>query len=273
MPNFPGQMLRGAILESGGGNVTDSGGVALTASATPHAKNTTYIDVITTTAFHAGYLIVTFANFSAAGDALVDIAMGAGGSEIVVAANLYCYNRAGQTPHSYTLPVNIPAGSRVSARFQCATASATMDITIVLGSVDLLSTGYGANPLTYGMNLGNSGGTDVDPGTTINTLGAYAQITASLTRDVNGLLLVLDNNADNARTACQWLVKLARGGLGSERILATVMAGCDGTADIVMPPTIYLPVYIPAGERLSAACQCTINTAGDRLLGVLVIAF
>lgn len=271
MPIFPGIPMRGTILEYGGGSAADSGGVSIAADAAANTKGV-YAEVIASTDFHANFLIVSFANASAAVDALVDIAIGAAASETVILPNLYTYNRAGQSPHSYMLPVNIPTGTRISARMQASTGATTMDIAIVLSAGDFLSGNFNY-PLTYGENTGNSGGTNVDPGGTINTLGAYAQITASLTRDVNGLILVIDNNADNARTACQWLLNLARGGAGSEQVLAQFLVGCDGTADMVLPAWFYLPIFIPAGERLAAAAQCSINTAGDRLLGVLVMAW
>lgn len=271
MPIFPGIAMRGTVFESGGGNAADSGGVTMTTDVAANTKGA-YAEIIASTDYHSSYLIVSFANASVAGDALVDIAIGAAASETVILENLYNYNRAGQSPHSYLLPVNIPAGTRVAACFQHTTGGTTMDIAITLIGGDFLSGSFNY-PLTYGANTGNSGGTNIDPGGTINTLGAYTQITASLTRDVNGLILVIDNNADNARTACQWLLNFARGGAGAEQILQQFLVGCDGTADLVLPACFYLPIFIPAGERLSAACQCSINTAGDRLLGVLVIAW
>src|SRR3990172_6877060 len=252
-----------------------STGTDLTATATPDTKGS-YVEVAASTAFDAHGLLIQLNNASTgASDYLIDVAVGAGGSETIIAANLYV--GSGDSPvsadgYGYLLPISIPAGTRLSARCQSHAASGVIRITIVLMGEGFITPPGLGRVTTYGANTADSGGTQVDPGGTAHTLGAYSEIVASTTNPIRQLTITIGNMDNDVRTTAVWLLNLAIGAGGSEVVfIENLMLNCSSSVDLVQPQ-IFSPIGVnfPAGTRLAARAQCSIIDATDRLFDVIL---
>lgn len=235
----------------------------LTSGATANTKGS-WVELSASTPAMASGFYVRF--IASTRDYLIDIAIGAAGFEQAIVENLYCGNgSASRLGETYSLPVQIPAGSRVSARCQDSSGGSTVDAPLLLLRGGLLLPASAGRVTPYGANLADSGGVQVDPGATANTKGAYSEIVASLANPIKGLILAFGTMASTTRASAFWLVDIAVGAAGSEQILIPdFQLGCNSAgAKSVMPQTSPLiPLSIPAGTRLSARAQCDITTAG-----------
>lgn len=101
----------------------DSGGVAHTKSA--------WAELVASTDGTIRYLLLNISylsNITASAKFLIDVGVGAGGSEVVIAANIPITNQSNMdapTPQNIGIAVNIPAGSRLAVRHQ----SDSIDVT------------------------------------------------------------------------------------------------------------------------------------------------
>jgi hypothetical protein len=199
---------------------------------------------------------------------LFDIGIGASGSEIILIADVFVA-RVANTAATVLLPIRVPSGSRISVRTASTTVSAIATVTI-----HLISGGFD-RPVgrglvtTYGANSATSSGTSVDPGATINTTGAWTQLTASTTVATRALAL----NFGNQGTALGmfWLFDVGVGASGSEQVLLpNLLASSTSAKDL--DPSGYppLPVNIPEGSRIAVRSQCNLSTAASRALDVVL---
>jgi len=151
------------------GTTLPNGGVA-------NAKNGTWTQLVASTPQHANGFIVCLGSATTALDYVVDIAIGAGGSETIICADLIACTGTGTGARipQYVCPIPIPAGTRISARMAGSASSGTIRC-----SIELLSVLPGGVPpfqkmTTYGARL--TGGVQVDPGASANTKGAYVPV-------------------------------------------------------------------------------------------------
>jgi len=244
-------------LTSGAANV--KGAYAEIVAATPSASSRLHLEVRSTAVANLFFLI--------------DLATGAAGAETVQVANI-AINTDGEfiSAAVLALDVDIPAGSRLAARCQSTSAAApTVVVAVFLEDRPL---GGLAGPVTYGTNTAASRGTQVDPGTTINTKGSYVQLSASTTAriDALALCLTLGVSGQTLGSFTLWQVDVATGAGGAETVvIADHIVQGSSPIDTVRPPIIRLPVSVPAGTRLAVRCQCNRNTAAERLLCVTLI--
>ncbi|KKL25534.1 hypothetical protein LCGC14_2404330 [marine sediment metagenome] len=269
MGDFSG--IGGQRFEAGGPDLTDTTGPTITPSTSTNTKGS-YIEIIASTTFDTKELFIITARGNSAIDYLYDIAIGAAGSEKDIISNLY-HTSTGRYLTRHAFPLAIPAGTRISARSQALGASkAGFEVLVYM-----TATGYThPNPLgrctTYGAATGDSGGTSIDPGASANTKGAYSELTASSTNPTKSLAIGIGNQANSVRSNALYLLDIAVGASGSERvILGDIWLVCGTQIDIVAPSAIpSIPVNIPAGTRISARAQCDITDVTDRLFDVIV---
>lgn len=266
---------------------SSSTGVALTAPGSANTKSS-YTQLISSTSTHSTGLLVSIVQgpASTANETiLVDIAFGAASSEVVMVGNLmsealfYAGNFA---PHvySYLLPIPVPAGTRVAARYQSSRSSAWGTVRVqaqLLGG----GAGYVGSGMveTWGATTGTSRGTSVDPGGTANTKGSYAQLVASSTSDTHGIIVAAGSQNTDAGGTLQnehnWTLDIAVGSAGSEQIVVADLPLARWWST-TLTPTVFppLPVSIAAGSRVSARLQFSRTTATTsyRALDVAVYA-
>ena len=203
---------------------------------------------------------------------LVDIGVGAAGSEVVLVSNIAEQQVAVYVGNPMLIPVRIAAGQRISMRTQSNAGSAIIRATITLLSQSMLSGACESRCTTYGAVTASSAATSVDPGGTADTR-VYTQLVASTTNPIHKLIIDLTDLNNTTRTTCLWLISVAVGASGSEVVILPEMyVGTGTTGDYIVPSTLGpFDVNIPAGSRIAIGLQCTITDATDRLLGVEII--
>jgi hypothetical protein len=256
----------------GGGAVTGSTtGTTITASGTANAKGSP-TELISSTNYDACGIFVSVVDNSANAKYLLDIMIGPSGSETVLIPDIiYHFPRANQAGINQFFPIAIPAGSRISARCQCSTASSTLSVLVFL-----VSTGF-ASPMSlnrvtaYGVVAASSNGAVIDPGATANTK-TIVQVVSSTDNPIKQIIIGIGQRANSAMTTCRWLWELLIGESGSEQVVIPEFGlAANTTDDDIEPPFVGpFPVSIPAGTRLAIRAQCSINDATDRLLDAII---
>jgi hypothetical protein len=248
-------------------------GVTVTASATPHAKGT-WRELVASTAFDAaGFLFMGARNSTAGDNFLVDLGIGASGSERVLVGDILVGCGGGGRDFSqFYCPIPIPAASRLSARIQCSAASKTLMLgLLVLGAVPALWPRL-ARTITYGAVAGTSRGTQLDPGGTANTKGAWTEIAAALTNPVKWLIGCVSRQGDATAATAFFRLDIAVGAAGVERVVVPDMLFyIAASSDELMPRFFALPCALASGLRLAARCQSDQGAAGDRELDLVLI--
>ena len=247
-------------------------------TVTPGAANTkgAYTTLVASTPYDSSrlYLELDFSTSQAVRFLLVDVATGAAGAETVIVANIATAIDADNlTGEIVPLSVDVPAGTRLALRAQSVSGTLTgLAVGLLLEDRALASL---ANPVTYGADTANSRGTQIDPGTTVNTKGAYTQFTASTATRIDALVICTTTAAQGTAVpsgGMRWRIDVATGGAGAETvILPNLQVIANATEDKARPAIVVFPVAIPAGTRLAVRCDSSINTATIRLACVTLI--
>lgn len=155
---------------------------------------------------------------------LMDIGVGAAGSEVVVASNIAVGGATNQTNAGVLidLPIAIPAGSRVALRAQSnRTATSSFSVQVVPAP----ATDPQVTPSTVDV-LGTS--TATSSGTAMSgASGTYVQVASSTSRDYQALIIVPSLTVGGA-SAATVLYTVAVGAAGSERDVYQMQALYDG---------------------------------------------
>lgn len=222
-----------------------------------------------------GFIVCLSTERAGAADWLFDIGIGAAGSEVVLVPNLYagCTTAQANELVSIPIPIRIPGGQRLSMRYQASNITSEEARGLLLP--------YGCGPHQFsgyeliedlGTDTSDSGGTQVEPGGTANTKGSWSQLIASTANPYKAILVAIGNQARDTRSGASWLVDIGIGAAAAETTLVPNLPARVQAATDLPVPRFHgpLPVHIPAGTRISARAQCSINTAGDRLLDAIV---
>lgn len=259
------------------GNVSSAVGdttnymTVLTDDAAVNVK-TSYTTVVSSTPHYFRSLHVFLRVTTLPSTFLVDIAIGSAGNEKVIIPNIALSRLDyAQDFHAF-FPVSIPAGTRISARFQQSETGGAVRILLVGGTGSY--EGESCNKVTtYGVNLGTSRGTLVDPGDNIHTKGSIAQITSS-SEVVKFLYINIIYRP--VLTAGQYqygFIDVMVGSSGNEKVIlpnvwmSSIEEG-QAYSDQILGP---YPVDIPAGSRLSARVQGLSNLADQREVNISLI--
>jgi hypothetical protein len=172
------------------------------------------------------------------------------------------------------IPLRFPKGARVSARLQSHQSDAILiNGFIVHYDAPFVQRGY-ATAEDYGVVIATSGATNIDPGGTANTDGAWVELTASTTRDHEAILLCLGSRANSALTSAGWLFDIGVGAAGSEVVLVQdIYVYGTATVDNIAPGQAMAKTHVAKGTRLSVRCKCTTTDATDRILGAMLVGF
>ena len=182
-------VIGGSLVGGGGGPTPDplrmrqsSGPISVTAGETAHTKGA-WTELISSTT-HTSSQLVFGAGLSQASQnsaALVDIGVGPAGSEVPVIENLPCGMATQGNSWQIPLPVEVPAGSRIAMRFQCASAGKT-------GSFGLSVFTDGAIQPGALRVLGYN--TDTSKGIPLQLNGSWVEISASVPAAYRYLVVV-----------------------------------------------------------------------------------
>lgn len=245
--------------------------------STAHASGNTkgvWVEIIAATTVDAcGILLNVGRTGSAATDILIDLAIGAAGSELAILNNLLvstptnpCFGEL----YVLSIPIHIPAGTRLSFRSQAFTAIGTASLFIHLISGGFLYPQPASLITTYGAATADSGGTPIDPGSSVNTKGAYVQMTAACSR-IRAFFWAIGSARNAAVSYADWLVDVAVGVAGSEHVIVPDLFVSAGVVGSIRPKFLGpIPMDIPEGSRIAVRAQCTINDATDRLFDLIL---
>jgi hypothetical protein len=233
------------------GTVTtgSSYGVRATTSASANTKGS-WVELVAAAAAAPATqaFVLTFSvNAAYAWDWLLDIAIGGAGSEVVIVENLLFSQPIAGWCEAITLPIAIPAATRVAVRAQCGYANASnldVAITLLTGGSGMPSSCAGYTGI--GANTATSGGVNITPGS--NTKGSYAEVIASTARAYKGLL-VRGGTKSTVFSQQISLTDIAVGGAGSEVI---VIPNLQTVGSAGRSSTPFIPISVPAGIRLAA---------------------
>ena len=245
--------------QSVGNSTATSKVTPLTITTTLVQTKNAYTQLIASTVGDAQWMDITYSqlgtNFPINTTCYSDIAIGAGGSEVIIINNLTMGGGTNASCGSkWTFPVNIPNGSRVAARFAYSTSTTTTTNIAPAMGIQLFDGGMTAGEGFAGVDAvgqTNGVGTQLLTTTTANKKGAYTQLTAAAARDYAGFVI----NGDTAAGNQFYLIDVAVGAGGVEQnILSNYQFGNGFTGQSPQSQTIMMPV--PSGTRISARAQC-----------------
>lgn len=217
-------------------------------------------------------LDVSLFSGTASSDMLVDIGIGASGSEAVLVDSLYhVAGSATARCSQYRLPIKLPAGTRIAARSRSNRPSNAVGVVIYATAAEAMTVPGSSVVATYGATKGSSRGTSIDSGGTANAYGAWTQIVASTLYESRWLSIGVGSGNNYVLTVADRLIDIGVGASGSEVVLLGGLYMRDNaTADILLPGVWTFDVAIPQGVRLSARTKCSITDATDRNCDVVL---
>ena len=235
-----------------------------------------WVQLTASAPFASAGFFVGFGNGDASTDLLVDIGVGAAGSEQVVVSNILVSIGSGfaSSATDVFFPLAVAEGQRLAARCQASAANGDIDMGLQLCAGDFFSQLGLGRATTYGANTADSGGVSVDPGAVANTKGAWSEISASITNPIRYMLICIGGQANAVMTSSFNLLDIGMGAAGSEQVVVDdlYLVAADNV-DYYLPGMIGRPVSVASGQRLAARKQCSTTDATDRLNDIVIIGF
>jgi hypothetical protein len=184
---------------------------------------------------------------------LIDIGVGAAGSETVIASNIAV---GGKTTlavgGSIIIPLSISAGQRIAVRSQGIIASSSSQVIMELYYVNF--------PVSNHVDVYGTD-TSTSTGTALST-ASWTEITPSTTQDYQYLGLVVSISTNNIPTNLNVNLEIATGAPGSENVIKSALFFVTVNESVNKAPTANAMNWeeifttptgiIPAGTRISA---------------------
>lgn len=245
--------------------------IVVTSGSVAHTMGAWVEVVASTTSDIDGFNLIVSINQIASTDtsALLDIGVGASGSEVVIVPYLSVGHQGQGAEIAYKIPVFVPSGSRIAIRVQSVRTS--QNITILFVGALSCTTNQTPTPVLsltsstvqYGADTATSNLTLLTAPGSLNTKGAWTEIAAATTESLQGLTVMLSGGPSGNYTAANCLVDIAVGASGSEIIVLdnyqiSVSANENVTARI---SNTFAACDIPAGSRISMRYQRSANQA------------
>jgi hypothetical protein len=263
LTNWP---VRGGFIEENIGLAGSTDGTDVAAAVGANTKGS-YVELIASTAYDTQEIYVEAGVEVNSIEGLFDLAVGAGGSEVGLVENLaFGYGVVGHAK-TVRLPLPIPAGSRVSGRFQSSISGSR----VLNVGCKLLNDGGSAGPSyqlleEHGANTGTSHATTIDAGGTADTKGSWTQVVASTSYDWAGFIVNIAEEAARSTTV-RFRLDIGVGAAASEvAVVEDIFFKRYGSsvANLTTPTYAFFNRQVPAGSRVAARAQCSSNTAGAR---------
>ncbi len=245
-------------------------------SASQHTKGS-WVEVVSSTPWDSSGFLLTVSSYNYHTCALlIDIGIGGSGSEVVLVSNIYhAYFPVYFTPICFDVPLTIPAGSRLAIRMQHSHATQTV---VARSTLHLFNGSFNFKSAqkitTYGEVTATTKGTTIDPGGTVDTKGAWVEITSGLTHPIKALTPLIGPNADFTRSAARedFLVDVGAGSSGNEQvIIPDLKLSAYTTNDTLLPHYHgWFNIMLDAGTRIAMRAQSNNNTVGERELDAVI---
>lgn len=259
------------FVESGGFSTSTT--LLTTINASGAGSEGSWSELIASTDADADTLTMFFYLSSGGGtvdEVSIDIGIGASSSETPIIENVPFSGRLLTNGRGdvITIPVQIPAGTRVSARAH-GDSAVVMGVGIMLFKGGEKSFSF-SGAKGYGISA-QYGGTAVDSGGTANTFGAWTELVASTGETIRGFWVHLGHNENlTVNVATGDFTQVGIGGAGSEVALIPYHFQIVDTTESPLCSVFY-DIEIPAGTRIAARRQCSDTDATDRVRTVALV--
>lgn len=265
---FPGDNPRTAAIGVATGSST---GTNITASASVNTKGS-WTELTSSLPFDiAGMSLIGGSSNQFSGvHMLVDIGIGAAGSEAAAMSNIYIPDGRGI---GIDLPLALPKTTRVTARIQATVASAVLQ----LGAV-LWARGEWSNPgyTNYAWNADETVSRALqltDPGAA-NVKGAWTGLIPSLPFAGKRALILATPSGSGMNADTKSLVDIGIGALGSEVVaIPNIWVYGRSFSAVARQGWISMPVNWARGSRISARFQSANGNSADRGTRCQVLVF
>jgi hypothetical protein len=242
-----------------------SSAVTVTANASAHVKGA-WTELIASTSANASaiYVEASFVSNGFDTSCLLDIGTGASGSETALISNIAVggsRSTASVGAYYFVIPIQVASGTRISARIQHITGSATG--TTLVEARDYGD--YAQSPTsvdTIGTDTATSTGTDF---VTANT---YVQLTSSTSRAYRAIVM-LPNVSGNAIASVLSTFTLATGASGAETEIGVRRFDYGNAENTLMREDPLVVSNVPSGTRLAVKIQGP--TSNIAMYGVCLI--
>lgn len=244
--------------------------VTVTADSVAHTYGA-WTELISSLSNDTRMLSVSVAGIRANGTntaSVVSLGIGASGSETEFVA--FATGGVGEAGAAYAmagihiqLPIGLPSGTRIAARFQ--SIRALVGVTCLLNVTSFNADSYGF--ATTNRTL-DTLGLDVASSTGVSIAGSnvYSEIVASTTQAYRGLVLVPSMAA--TATGNTIAMTVAVGSSGSEIDLGSVLLQANGGETIISTPSYFVPAFIPAGSRIAVKQSSAATFFDATVIGV-----
>lgn len=221
-----------------------------------HTKGA-WVEIVASTAFDYHFVGITIDQTGVSAqlnNALVDVGVGAAGSESVVVPDLAMggsqnLSYSGDVTAKAFMPLYIPAGSRVAARIQSFAAASNSRITLVA-----LNSPGASSPSSL-LNLSGNGTTDSEALYNPSNL-VFQEVVASCPTALQGLVITAQPGTNNIGFT-DFRASIGIGASGVEVEYMLPWAWRVQNTEIIFtrsfggPHVGYFPISIAAGERIS----------------------
>jgi hypothetical protein len=241
--------------------------VTVTANASAHTKGS-WVQLIASTSANASaiYVEANMVNNGLDTSCLLDIGTGASGSETALISNIAiggARTGAGVGGYVFTVPIQVPSGTRIAARIQHIIGSNTG--TILVEARDYGD--YAQSPTSVDV-IGTD--TVTSTGTDFVAANTYVQLTASTSRAYRGIVM-LPNVSGNNLANVNATLTLASGASGSEVERGARYASYGNSESVQSIDDFFVVASVASGTRLAVKIQGpTANLAnyGVCLIGI-----
>lgn len=258
----------GRKLDTAGENLATSKGTTITAGAV-NVKGS-YTELIASTPFAAGGILVQVGDESNLGFYLMDISVGTATEKILLPNLFMAFSSKEKMCRSFYFPVSIPESVRLTARIQCSVASTTVEVLVTIFSRGRFGPGF-QRVTAYGANTGDSGGVQIDPGSVAHTKpSTFTEIDAAIAHAIKWLGIAVGED-DGLRSKQGYLMDLALGAVSSEKIVVPDLQFCWHNKVLNMHPCFQgFPVDLAQAIRLSGRAQSGFTVAGQREFDIVL---
>jgi hypothetical protein len=246
--------------------------VSVTAGSPAHDDGA-WATLIASTAVEATQLDLGFDSVGQNGidtAGLMDIAIGPSGSPTILVEDLAMgYLLGGNAPLRVSIPLRIPAGSEIIARWRCATASRVASM-----FADVIGVTPGVREVpsfdvcrTYGADPAASRGTELTVPAGTHQKSDWTEIVASTADPIYALGVRYQGSWQPGFSATFLMLDVGVGGAGAESVLIPDLYFRTATSETIFEdwPAVFvspLRSIIPAGQRLVARYQTSVVAQG-----------
>ena len=246
------------------GTIITTGGVANTKTA--------WVEMIASTGYEYDRVMLSMEKTNNVSQFLFDIGIGGAGSEEVIVPNiLMAAENHDEAEIHVAFDVTVPRGTRIAVRVQSSSTSQPTHVRGMGMTGGFVNSPAGTRIVDHGSDTSASGGTEIEPGGTANTKGAWSELVASSGEDIKGFWIGVGDQANSAQSDIFWQIDIGVGAASSEEIIVFDVGFSGNSAEsqgsIMIP---WIPVQVPKGSRIAARCQCSSTNAADRTRDVIV---